>query len=67
MQLPEYIRQLGIEEFKKRHGISESAARSYITGFRNPRARKALEIARQSQGQISVDEILCRQPKRAAR
>lgn len=66
MQLPDYIRLIGVETFKKRHGVSESATRSYLTGYRNPRARKALEIARKSEGHVSVDEILGRTAKREA-
>lgn len=48
MNLPEYIRSLGVEEFSRRYSVSERAAVSWLYRQRTPRAAVARRIVKDS-------------------
>jgi hypothetical protein len=48
MNLPEYIREIGVKRFASKFGITERAALAYQYGARRPRAKVAQRIVENS-------------------
>lgn len=44
MTLSDYIREIGVDKFAKRFGVTERAATAYMYGARRPRPELAKQI-----------------------
>lgn len=61
MTLSDYIREIGIEKFAKRFGVTERAATAYMYGARRPRPELARVIVQKTP--VDWDGVYSAPPK----
>lgn len=65
MNLPDYIRDVGVKTFAEKFGVTERAAYSWMLRARTPRKEIAKKIVAKSP--VDWEGIYCPDPKRATR